>query len=794
MVRNYIKVALRNFVKHKGYTFINVTGLSLGIACCLLIFLYVKDEFTYDQYHSKEDRIFRITSEISFSGRTTMLGGSTRPEAQAYLDEIPQIEAIVRLDKGAAAVQKGDEFIQQSGLIYTDEAIFDVFDFKFLDGGADGSLTDLNTVVLTRETALKYFGQTDVSGEALRINLARGPETFYVTAVIDEHPSNSSFNFEMLMPWALRESQLNSYNLNSWDNVGINSFVLLSDTDDKELVTDLMKQVRETKNPAAEGKFRLAIVNELQPLGDLHLNTRIDGGVGNIAPVDPLYSYILSAIALVILIVGCINFTNLSLARSLPRVREIGVRKVLGAHKKQLAFQFLSEAMLMCLAAFILGLVLAEMALPVFGELTGKVFYQGVASDPMLLLLCLFLVLVTAILSGFYPSFVVSRLNTISSLKGKASIGKNATVARVLLIVQFTIAAILIVGTLTMNRQVSYMINKDLGYDDENLIRINSYRSGVKNISQIFKNELAQNPNVLSVAAADNYNTYIGSTFGETTVATVYNEIDDQYLSTIGAELIKGRFLRAVDDIYISGTDTLYNVLVNEAFELASGEEDVLHKTTGRYRIAGVIKDFHFNSVEGTIMPLMMQMNDETGTAAFQSLYVKCSEAYMPRVQAELAALWQENSPFQPFESKVVKDENARRYADTTRWKQIITYASLLAILISVMGLFGLAHLATQQRTKEIGIRKVLGASLTQIVVLLNTNFSLLVLISVIISTPIAYYGIEQWLQNFAYTIDITWTLFLIPGLITFTIAFVTVSLQSMKHATANPVDSLRYE
>lgn len=794
MVRNYIKVALRNFVKHKGYTFINVTGLAMGIACCLLIFLYVKDEFTYDQYHEKEDRIFRITSERSFQGRSSLLGGSTMPEAKAYLDEIPQVEAIVRFDGGAAAIQKGDDFIEQAGLIYTDQAIFDIFDFKLLDGAGDGALKDLNTVVLTREMAMKYFDRTDVTGEALRINLAKGPETFYVTAVIEDHPSNSSFNFKMLMPWALRESQFGSYSLNSWENIGINSFVMLRDADDKGLVTDLMKQVRDERNPKKEGQFHFEIINELQPLKDLHLNTRVNGGEANIPPVDPLYSYVLSVIALVILIVGCINFTNLSLARSLPRVKEIGVRKVLGAQKRQLAFQFLSEATLLCLAAFVLGLVLAEMALPVFGELTDKVFHQGVASDPVLLLLCLGLVLMTAFLSGFYPSFVVSRLNTISSLKGKVGVGKNAAVAKVLLVVQFTIAAVLIVGTLTMNRQIDYMINKDLGYDDENLIRVRSYRSGVKNISRLFKDKLAQNPNVTSVAAADDYKTLVGAKFGENLMITVYNEIDDQYMKTVGAQLVKGRLLRGMDDTYISGTDTLTNIIVNEAYEQASGEEDILHKTTGDYRIVGVIKDFHFASVESDIMPLMMLINDEKDSTNFRSIYVKYTNASQAQVRNELEELWKEQAPYQPFESVVVKEANAIRYADTTRWKKIITYASALAIVISVMGLFGLAQLATQQRTKEIGIRKVLGASLSQIVILLNGSFSLLVLISVIISTPIAYYGIDQWLQNFAYTIDITWLLFLIPGLITFTIAFATVSMQSLKHASANPVDSLRYE
>ncbi len=794
MVKNYIKVALRNFVKHKGYTFINVTGLAMGIACCLLIFLYVKDEFTYDQYHSKEDRIFRIYSEISFSGRSSVIGGTTRPEAMAYLEDIPQIEQVVRFDEGAAAVQKGDDFIQQEGLIYTDQAVFDVFDFRFLKGGADGALTDLNSVVLTEATARKYFDRIDVAGEALRINLSDGPETFYVTGVIENHPSNSSFNFQMLMPLFRKEKRLSSYTLNSWNNVGINSYVLLKHAGDQALVTDLMKQVRDTRNPKVEGQFSLDIVNRLQPLADVHLNTRVTGGMAIMESVAPLYSYILSAIALVILVVACINFTNLSLARSLPRVKEIGVRKVLGAQKKQLAFQFLSEATILCLAAFVIGLVLAEMVLPVFGDLTGKTFYQGVASDPLLLLLCLLLVLLTSFLSGFYPSFVVSRLNTISSLKGKANIGRNAVVAKVLLVVQFAIAAVLIVGTLTMNRQISFMINKDLGYDDQSLVRIDSYHSGVKNISRIFKNDLAQNPNIVSVAAADDYNTFVGATFGEGVVPTVFNEIDNDYLSTIGAELVAGRFLKGKGDHYISGTDTLTNILVNEAYVRSSGEEDLIHKVVDSYRVVGVVKDFHFSSVETEIMPLMMIINDETGSARFQSIYVKCADAYLPQLQAELAALWQTHAPYQPFKSEIVKDANARRYADTSRWKQIITYASALAILISVMGLFGLAHLATQQRTKEIGIRKVLGASLSQIVMLLNTSFSRLVLISVVISTPLAYYGIEQWLQNFAYTINITWTLFLIPGLITLAIALTTVSLQSLKHATANPVDSLRYE
>lgn len=792
MVKNYIKVALRNFVKHKGYTFINVTGLAMGIACCLLIFLYVKDEFTYDQYHGKQDRIFRIVGEFNFSGTLYRSGGSTYPEAGAYLEEIPQVEAIVRVDDDNGIIQKGDDYIQETGVAYADPDIFEVFDFEVVEGTTNGAFSKLNQVVLTREMAMKLYDRTEVIGESLRLNLGSELETFYVTAVIENHPSNSSFDFNILCSWQQRESQLSDYALNSWENTRINSYLLLTNASEKETVVAQMRKVRKNHTSERENGG-LTLINSLQALRDIHLATSIDSGRASRATVDPIYSYILSAIALVILVVGCINFTNLSLARSLPRVKEVGVRKVLGAKRKQLAAQFLSETLLLCLVAFVFGLVLSEMVLPVFGELTGKSFHKGVTSDPQLMFFCLLLVLFTAFLSGFYPSFVVSRFNPISSLKGKTGIRKSSLIAKSLLVLQFTIAAVLIVGTLTMNQQINFMIHKDLGYNDANLIRIDAGSTGIKNLTGLIKNRLSQNPNIVAVAAADDYKTFVPARFGETEFITVYNEVDDQYLELIETKLVKGRLLKKQSDLYISGNDTLENVLVNEAYVQKAGLEDILHKVTSRYRIVGVLKDFHYEAVDASIKPLMILRNNQTNPS-FVNIFVKYKQVYLPRIESDLKDVWEELAPYRPFESAFVKEANTRRYEATMRWKRIITYASALAIAISIMGLFGLAQLATQQRIKEIGIRKVLGASLSQIVVLLNTNFSLLVLVSVVISTPIAYYGIDQWLQNFAYAIDITWPLFLIPGLITFTIAFVTVSLQSLRHASANPVDSLRYE
>ena len=794
MLRNYLKITARNIVKHRGYSLINITGLAVGIACCLLIFLYVKDELTYDRFHDQSDRIFRVTSTLTFAGDESTMGASGFPEGQAYFEGIPEVEARVRIDKDAAIVQLGDEFLQETALVYTDPELFEVFDFQVLKGTTTGALNDLNNLVITEDIAIKYFNTSDVVGETLRINVEDAFENYVIQAVIANHPSNSSFNFNMVLPWATRKSQLSDYRLNSWGNISINTFLLLNEAADVARVEAKMAEIRTTRNPGEDGEFARDIVNKLQPIAAIHLNVDYGGGDGIIAPTESAYSYILSGIALVILIVACINFTNLSVARSLPRAKEIGVRKVLGARRKQVAFQFLNEALIMCLVAFVLGLILAEMSLPVFGSLVKKTFYYGVTNDPLLILSCLLLVLLTAFLSGFYPAFVVSRFNTISSLKGKVRVRGKGQISRALVVVQFTIAAVLIVGTIAMNRQINYMVNMDLGYDDENLIRIASYGSGVKNLSQLFKDELAQNPNIVNVGAADNFNSGTGVKFTDHEYFSMYNDIDDRYPGMVGLELLEGRMLKKGRDRYIDGEDTLTNVLVNEAFVAESGLDDVMHQSSTGYRVVGVVKDFYYAGVKGEVYPLMMISADETGSQEFMSLFVKYKPDYLPQVMTTLSEAWRKFVPDRPFISEFVAEANANRYTEEARWKSIITYASALAIAISVMGLFGLAHLSTQQRIKEIGIRKVLGASVSQIVLMLNSNFARLVLVSVVLASPIAYYLIQGWLEDFANRIEIGVMLFLLPGLITFGVAFFTVSLQSVRSASANPIEALRYE
>lgn len=792
MLKNYLKIAFRNLQKHKGYSFINIIGLAIGIACCLLIFLFVKDEMTYDRFHDKADNIYRVTNKIEFGGQIMNLGATSYPEGAAYLASIPEIKAIVRFDNDAGIIKNGDAFISQTNLAYTDQAIFDVFDLKFIEGVADGALNELNNIVITKRIALKYFGNTDVVGEELRMNIETELETFIITAVLENHPSNSSLNFEILLPWQKRETQLSNYSLTSWGNISLNTFMLLSDT--PEVVLAKMTDVKATQNPGEDGEFTRGMVSGLQPLTDIHLNKDLRGGdaLGN--PGDPVYSYILSGIALVILILACINFTNLSVARSLPRAKEIGVRKVLGANRKQLAFQFLNEALIMCLIAFVLGLLLAELALPVFGTLLEKTFTSGITSDIGLILSCLLLVLFTAFLSGFYPSFIISKFNTIVSLKGKVKLKGNAIVSKSLVVVQFTLAAVLIVGTIAMNRQIDFMVNMDLGYDDENLISINAAQSGTTNLTQLFKDELSQNPNIEMVSGANGYGSVSVLEHNGTEFTSVFNAIDDRYLEMMGLEILSGRDLKKGEDLFITSEDTLYNVLVNETFVKELDLRDTLNTVVGSNRIVGVVKDYNFGSAKGKVSKLMLYPEDGAGTNEFDNIYVKFNPDILPQVQTLLETTWRKFVPYKPYEGDFVKQANAASYEDESRWRMIITYASGLAIAISILGLFGLAHLSTQQRIKEIGIRKVLGASISQIVLMLNSNFARLVLISIVLASPLAYYLLDNWLDNFANKIDISLLLFLIPGLITFGVAFITVSLQSIRSAISNPVDSLRCE
>ncbi len=799
MLKNYLTIAFRNLARHKGFSFINITGLALGIACCLLIFMYVKDEVTFDKYHANSEDIYRITSQIEFGGNTMYMGASSEIEAKEYAERVPEIVNFTRFDNTAAIVKKGDDFITQFGVTFSDPAIFEMFDFKVVSGALSGALSELNRVVITEDNAIKYFGDTDVVGKELSIRLEGNIEQYIVDAVIENLPSNTSLDMEFILPWKKHEA-IQGVLPRPWGRIGSTSFLQLKSGTDPLAIETKIKEIRVALNPGEDGEFTRNIINELQPLTDIHLNTEINGGSSGLkGESNPTFSYILSVIAMVILVLACINFANLTVARSLPRAKEIGVRKVLGALKRQLAFQFLSEAFYVSFLSFIIGLIMAEFFLPVFGELMNKQFTGSVINDPSLIVSCFLLVVFTALLAGTYPSFVVSRFSAISSLNGKVKLSGKRFVSKGLVLVQFTIAGILVVGTLAMNRQITHMLEVDLGYNDADLIVV--HMNGNESAGQLLKNELMSNPQINEMALMLGYGS--GSEFdieGESFFALT-TSAESNYLDMIEVPLLEGKKLKEAGAYYIRANDSLSNIIVNESFlkEISVGIDDAIGKVLGdgegteSSRIVGVVADYKHAS--GNSRPMAMAFfSPEYYGHQLRELNIKYNPAYVTEIKKDIEEAWRKVDPYQPLSLSFKAEDNQNAFAEEKRWKKVITYSTFLAIVISCLGLFGLAHLTAQQRQKEIGVRKVLGASVQQLVFLLNSSFSKLVLLSFALTIPVSYYLISNWLDNFTEKIEIGVLLFLIPAAITFGIATLTVSVQSFRTANSNPVDSLRNE
>lgn len=800
MLRNYIKIALRNLVKHKGYSFINISGLAIGIGCCMLIFLYVKDELTFDKFQSKADRIYRINSKIDWFGTVQEMTATNAIEAKEYADRIPEVETFTRYQNTSLIIKQGDEFIKQYKAVFTDPDNFKIFDYTVVSGSLDNVLKDLNSVVITEEIALKYFNSTDVAGKALTIKLEGTIEEFYIDAVVKDFPSNSSLSSQIYFSWKKYETKTDLYTSRTWNNIGYTSILLLSENADPLQVKAKLKEVRLALNPDESQEFVRGIESILQPLTDIHLTEEANGGDGFKNTSSATYSYVLMGIGALILILACINFANLSVARSIPRAKEIGVRKVLGARRKQLAGQFLGEAFYTSFVAFIVGLILAEFLLPFFGRLTNKEFTSGITQDVQLLLGCLVLVLVSALLAGAYPAFFISRFSALKSLSGKIRVNGKQYVTKTLVLIQFTVAAVLVIGTVAMNQQISMLLNTDLGYDDENLAVINLVDN--QKAAGLIANELLKNPNVLSTALNSGFGSATSVGYDDKDLFVVVSEVDTSFMSIMKIPLLSGRSVGTFPDRYIQGKDTSQNVVINEKFISELGlEGDPIGEflTDGSddgdkaYRVVGVMKDFIYSSAKSGISPVMLK-SGTIGNTGFNQVLVKFSETYSTEIGEEITTVWRTVEPNQPVDFYYQQESNQDYYKEEVRWKTIITNSSIIAIIISCLGLFGLAHLSAQQRMKEVGVRKVLGASVKNLVLLLNMNFAKLVLLSFIVAIPIAYYFINSWLDNFANKIALNAFLFIIPAVITFGIAVTTISIQSFKAANANPVDSLRNE
>jgi putative ABC transport system permease protein len=808
MIKNYIKTAFRTLRKNLGFTAINVLGLALGLATCLLIVFYVVDELSYDRYNVNADRIFRINNDIKFGGNDQSYASSPAPLAAALVADIPEVEKSVRLiNKWGYNVKKGNQNIKEDHMLFADPSIFDVFTLPMIAGEPKTALVDPRCVVISETVAKRYFNSPlQAVGKTLTFN---DSVLFKVTGVIKDMPKQSHFNFGFF----LSMSTLAESRENAWLSNNFNTYVLLKQgADPQKFKAKLQLLMRKYAGPQLQSVLHVSF-DELKkagnkydlniiPLKDIHLKSTC---VSELAPGgNVLYVYIFTAVAMFILLIACVNFMNLSTARSSNRAREVGVRKVLGSPRSSLIFQFLAESVMVTLIAAVLGVIAAYLFLPAFNNIADKSFSFNVASLSWLVPGMLVAVLVIGCMAGFYPAFFLSAFQPIEVLKGKLANGfKGSWLRSFLVVFQFSISIFLIIGTLVIYNQLQYIQHKDLGYKRDQMMVIHGTWD-LANQAATFKNEVKQLPGVVNatmtgfIPTMDYRNS--SSLFPDRNLdqkKALLSQtwtIDDDYIPTLGLKLVKGRnFSKQM------GTDTT-SMIINESAARLLGitdpvnkmlyaPQDNMAKIWKGYRIIGIIKDFNFSSLKDNISPVVLMYGRDQG-----ALSVKVNTANITTLMALIKNKWKAIAPNREFNYSFMDQDFEATYRAEQRMGTIAIIFTSLAIIIACLGLFGLAAYAAEQRSKEIGIRKVLGAEVSTIVAMLSKDFMKLVLISIVFATPLAWLVMHQWLQSFAYRQNIQWWVLALSAFLAVFIAFATISFQSIKAAITNPVKSLRSE
>ena len=792
MLRNHIKIAFRTFQKHKAYTVINITGLALGMACSILILLWVHHELGFDKFHTKKSRIYRVIQHIQYSEVVTW-AITQGPLAPALKEEIPEIEEVARYENAGWRIKYGDRaFVRYGG--YVDPAFLKMFDFPLIEGDPETALSDPHSVVMTKKLADTIFGDEAPLGKT--INLADQYD-LKVTGVLEDIPDNSHLQFEFLGTMEFAKEL--GFTVEIWTNSTFHTYVLVKENVTQQQVESKIYNFLDEK-PTLEDWEKLT----LQPLEKIHLSSGI--GYENAVKTHVQYVIIFFFAALFILIIACINFMNLSTARAALRSREVGLRKVAGARREQLIRQFFGESASFTLVAFLFAFLLIVLLLPLFNRLSGKTFTLGILWNSSILLGIFIIVMITGLLSGSYPAVLLSAFRPVNVLKGAFRTGKRGTgFRRTLVVFQFAISILLLVGTFVVYGQIRYMQTREIGYDRENLVQI-PLRGDVRGQYDVFKQDLLKNPQILKVASAASTPTY-GITFSNSRwrwegkdpdkdVLFRVTFIDPDYIETFGMEMREGRsFSRQFL------TDSVA-MIVNETGIRAMGLEEPVGKIVNYdweagvpFHIIGVIQDFHFTSLRSAIEPMIyLMLGGIFGSGNPNYAFVRIRPENMPQTLQYMEQAWERYETEREFQYSFVDELFARLYRSEERIGHILEVFTVLAVCISCLGLFGLASFMAMRKTKEIGIRKVLGSSVLGIVVLMSKEFFQWVVIANLIAWPIAYFGMSRWLQGFAYRTGIGFSTFLLAGSMAVFIALITISYQAVRAALANPADSLRYE
>jgi putative ABC transport system permease protein len=814
MIRNYLKIAFRSLWRSKAHSFINVLGLSLGIACCILIVLFVKDEWTFDRFHVKADRIFRVYAKEDWGVNQQFFNTVTPfPMGPALKQNFPEVEAEVRIVKTGTQVKAGDQLFSET-LTIAERNLFEVFDFELIKGDPADALDGQSKVIISKWAAEKYFGQTDPLNKVISIQLGEEFAEFTVSGVTTI-PTNSSIQFYLLisdqnLPRLYNEQTLNS----AWFNINPETYVLLRESVNPEKLEAKFPSIFKTIL-GEENYNQSKYAPGLQPLTDIHLNPSYPAGI---APVsNPMYSYVLAAIALLILLVACINFVTLSIGRSLKRAKEVGIRKVVGAQKKQLITQFIGEAMIVTFVSLVIGLAVAVLDLPLFNDLSGKQLIFPI--DGFMIAVIVLLLTIIGLIAGSYPAFVLSAFQPIAILKGTSQGGSKQTLRKALVGVQLVLSIFLISSTLVMRDQLEFLQNKDLGFTKEQLvsIQLNVPRARMREriakgfeTAEQFKTELKSISGISAVSATShNFGNggwaNLGYTDDQGTYRTFdFNTIDSDYIPMMNMQLVAGRNFS--DD---NPSDKRRSVIVNEAFVREYGWADVIgKKIPGKnfqdHEIIGVVKDFNYNSLYTKVTPLALVQdpsivlsgseNINIDNSPVPKLFLRLTPGDMQSTLDKVKIVWDKLTGEQEFAFSFVDETlNAQYQADQNLGK-IVSIATLLAIIIGSLGLYGLASLAMQNRIKEISIRKVLGATEQSLLLLLSKEYMILIAICLVLSVPITFYLMQGWLASFEYRVNIGWNVFLLAGGISLLIAFAAISYQTIKTTMAQPANTLKHE
>ena len=813
MIKNYFKIALRNLRKQRFYSLINILGLAIGLAVCLLITLFVLDELSYDRYHEKANRIQRVHMSYSLGGKEGNGAVVAAPLAQTMVETYPEVENAVRFrTQGRYTLYRGTNAYQEEDVTFADSSLFDVFTLPLLYGNHKTALAQPNTLVISARSARKYFGtdweKSPPLGETLLVG--RDKEAYQITGIFERVPSNAHFHFDVFLSMpSLEESQENM-----WLSHNFHTYLLLREgTDIAALQTKLNETFKTYAAPEIKQFINMSYEEflgsgnrfeyMLQPLTDIHLYSDLEGEIE--ANGDIRYVYIFSAIALFVLLIACVNFMNLSTARSAGRAKEVGIRKTLGSLRKQLIGQFLVEAVLVSFLALLLAILMAELALPFFNDLAGKQLTIHYLHPWYFLPLLLLAVVAIGLLAGSYPAFFLSAFRPASVLKGKLASGVGSSWLRnSLVVLQFSISIVLITSTVVVYQQLNHIRSMKLGYDKEHVLVVhNTYFLGQQ--AETFKNEALRQPSVTAATLtgylpANAFNNNNNAIFpgtnpnSERTTTLPWFFVDHDYIPTMGMEMVAGRnFSRDF------ATDTAA-LVINEAaaryfFDGTDPVGQILSRFSddpGRfetYTVVGVVQDFHYSTMRQKIMPMVINLADN-----ISALSLRVQPGQEAATIAALEEQWSRFVSDLPFEYSFLNERFNDIYKSEQKLGMIFTIFCSLAIFIACLGLFGLAAYTAEQRTKEIGIRKVLGASVGSLVLMFSKDFTKLVLVALLIAMPISYFMMSRWLDDFAYRITLGVSTFLIAGGIALLIAWLTIGFQSVRAAVANPVNSLRSE